>query len=293
MHNYLDQKGQHMDTKNITFATGDTVYSLHGNEGRYVGKVSGGHAVEIAYEREDGEPCYGGVEVWNEVFSKPPAERLHGEIARLEQIKRDLQNEILAKRTERMDLERDTKERMERIKRHHELVTLDLFITGKLTHLVLIPAYGEMSVVEAEKELETSDGGVWTKHKKLKLLTLYGGSNGSLTWGLSKYSDGSDSQARVIPAASHEQAMALARVEVERMFSEARAAIQEGRLHGASEAVRNARKFDVLVPDDIAANYRVWEQKLVAGELATAEKRLAEAQNQVNELRAKVAQQPA
>lgn len=268
----------------FTPQAGDEVFGLQGEAATYLAVAEGGHAVQLIYDQE-GEPYAGEVALWQRVFREPPVQQLHDEIARLEKRRDEVRTELYAAEDARRNIDRDSKERLERIKQHKGLEQLDLFLAGKITHLVLCGGWSDMKIVEAKDELTEHDR--YSRHNKLKLLSLFGDSNGDLAWGLSRYSDGSDgSPARVMPAVSHEHALELVRAELDARLKELRKQGVSERIGETERFFNDAQRFGVDVPDDVAAAVRAHRWRASAGELATAQKRLEEAQARVNELRA-------
>jgi hypothetical protein len=80
--------------------------------------------------------------------------------------------------------------------------TLSMFLSGEITHLVYMgynyKIVDFMSAISSDKN-ETYD-------QELKLLSLFGRSNGDLSWSIGQYSDHSGSFKRAIPCASFVQA---------------------------------------------------------------------------------------
>jgi len=74
-------------------------------------------------------------------------------------------------------------------------------VSGKITHYVKLS--WNPTIVPFLKETCNYN------NSKLKLLTLYGSSNGNLTWKLSNYSDGSGSSYECIPCSSYEEAVSV------------------------------------------------------------------------------------
>ncbi|MCP4761054.1 MAG: hypothetical protein GY870_04680 [archaeon] len=82
-----------------------------------------------------------------------------------------------------------------------KLKNLDLFLSGEIKYLLKIDHW-KYSIVEFTKEIMDQEDWI----AELKLLTLYGKSNGDLTWRLNQYYDGSGSDIKIIPCTSIEEA---------------------------------------------------------------------------------------
>lgn len=89
-----------------------------------------------------------------------------------------------------------------------QLAFLEAFVAGEITHVVIMPEFGCRPVIskfdsEIADDWRSADYG-------LKLLTLFGGSDGSLSWHIHHYYDGSGGSVKVYPAKSYEDALAFA-----------------------------------------------------------------------------------
>jgi hypothetical protein len=267
-----------------TFSNGATVYDRHGRSGRYVAAVAAGHVVEQLYRHdeddEDSEPYAGPVQTWPEVFAKPPTEEVHAEVRALEQRAADLRKQIDGMREERRALDADHKARAERIKRHAQLQTLDDFIAGRITHFVVIDGYGA-KVQDAAAALESDENGRWSK--ALRLLSLYGGTNGDLMWKLNRYSDGSGGSSEVIPCLSFDEAMAAARQRVSADM-EALRPLAADRPWQLTSTLKNAADLGMEVPADLAAIVAAYQLKSARETLEKAREAFTKAQAHVLDL---------
>lgn len=254
-----------------TIQPGAVVYAPTGQRGLYIGPLpdGGGHAVQPEIEiggfrggEYDTEMMFTGVQHWPAVHAKEPQVALTAELA-------DLHDQIAAKRSELRALAQQHREQeaesaamMKRIKQSEPLRLLDDFIAGKITHLVIDSGYNGISVEPIDKALETTDGSSgWQAKKKLRLLTLYGGSNGNLSWGLSKYSDGSDAHTErfVIPCASAEMAAAEANKLIDTRFTELRKVPDRPWMW--SSVIKSAVDLGFEVPADMAADFAEFRRK--------------------------------
>lgn len=89
------------------------------------------------------------------------------------------------------------------------------FLKSEITHVLEI-RYSDWEIIPIEKMLandEKYDNG-------LKLLTLFGKSDGSLSWRINKYSDGSGSSWDVIPFTSYDDALEYAKQDILNEISE-------------------------------------------------------------------------
>lgn len=224
----------------IKFKTGDEVYDEYGHVARYVMPAQvGGHIVEPFYGNdEDEEPTCGGPEVWNHVFAKPTANKLDQEMA-------DIQAAIDQKRQELRDIqddinntERERRDLLQRIKDTPDLADLDLWLQGKVTHIVTLNGYS-IGIGAVEETLRRAD-----RERRLRLLNLMVDPMANHFWvGYASYSDGSGSQTRCLLATSLEHARSLA---AEYVADE----IRKNPCNDHSNLIMSANELGVSVPAD-------------------------------------------
>jgi hypothetical protein len=242
---------QQEESMNKQFNPGDPVFTLDGQLVTYIAKVSDGHCVRPVYEGDDGELYEDGSPmVVNQVFDTPPTERLEKEVAKLTE-------RIEAKRQELSDLQttirvttETTKDRIEAIKRHEGLARLDDFLAGRITHFVE-KNYGPPVIKEFKKAMESEEEGQYSRVRPLRLLSLFGKTDGDLTWGINRYSDGSGDHSDVYPCCSLDEAKAKARELMEVEFKEAREKNRDLSYWDRWEAA--AAAADMMIPVDIQA----------------------------------------
>ncbi|MBC8642099.1 hypothetical protein IAG25_35425 [Caballeronia sp. EK] len=233
-------------------AQGDEVYDIHGRAGIFVAQASTGYIVEPIHEHEDyDEPIYGSPETWKEVFSSPPTQKLHAEVAEVEAKLKTVLDELHAVRAERHAEDAAYQARAALRKQFKQLEKLDDFIAGKITHFLVSEGdYYPPRIEEFESFIKTKD----RYDKQLRLLSLYGDSKGDLTWNLDRYSDGSGDSWRhgnAWPATSYEDAVSLLSGFLEKRYAMLRK--EDPKMRGrASMYADAARKYGLTVPDDIA-----------------------------------------
>lgn len=77
------------------------------------------------------------------------------------------------------------------------LDTLGDFVAGRITHVVKDREYGDCSVMPFESAIEDKEGG---NVEGIKLLSLFGKSDGTLQWRIHQYGDHSGGTTIIIPA---------------------------------------------------------------------------------------------
>jgi hypothetical protein len=268
------------------FKNGDTVFDIHGREGSYLARCSGGHVVQPVYTHDDDlEEYLGEPETWREVFKTPPTVKLHGEVAELEAKLNATRSELYQIQEQRRTEDRDYAARADERKRFAQLQTLDDFIAGKITHFFVVEGYGErMSIQAFDDFMKPADSDGSRYERKLRLLSLFGGSKGDLAWRVDHYSDGSGgSHGRVFPALSYEDAVRHASEWLEGRYADIRTKEHK---HASLDLANAAERFGLSVPDDIAGWAKATADAAHAKNLEHARKQVADAQAKLQALEA-------
>lgn len=185
------------------FEAGQTVYSIHGESASFVARTSNGYAVEPVFEYEDGEPHYGPVTSWPEVYAEPPVAKLHDKVQELEERIEERRQILKELDDDKRTLEGELAAIHKRYKENDQLRNLDLWISGAVTHLVKLDGYG-FTIGTVEKILG------YDSDKEMRLLSIYGGTKNHYRWKMASYSDGSGSSTEVLLATSEENAKEVA-----------------------------------------------------------------------------------
>lgn len=255
-----------------TFAAGDTVYNIFGAAGRYVAPCGRrGHAVEPIWEDEDDEPHYSPVETWDEVFVVVPEQRFNERIAELHQeiSEHELHLASLRERTE--EAERADRAAAQRRQAHPELADLDLWLSGGVTHIVLVSTYC-VEIAPAEELLKRRDDG------SMRLVSLFGDKDRSYRWSMSRYSDGSGGGDDCLLASSEEDAKRRASEWLNLQFRRGDMA------HSRTDLARSAMKYGLPFPDELRAKIEAEDKERAANLLESRRKALAQAQQAFDEV---------
>jgi hypothetical protein len=189
-----------------TFNKGDTVYSIHGQQGAYIASYGGSHLVAPEYEDGDyGEPHWGAPEEWREIFSTPPTVKLEAKVDELDKLITEKRDELKRIKKELDESGRKYQEQLKKLKQHQALSRIEDYLDGKFTHFLDV-GYG-VKLISKEDALKSHD----KYDRDMKLLTLFGRTNGDLQWRINRYYDGSGSNTDVYPCESEEEAIAIVR----------------------------------------------------------------------------------
>jgi len=207
-------------TQHYKFNNGDVCYDSHGNEFVYQASAVNGHIVcpVLQFPGSFEEPPYtefGAPTFLTQVFTDVPTQKQRDDILRLEQEIATKRAELNTIRAEAVQFEKDSKDRLARLKQHQGLENLDRIFDGGITHYVFTGNYPKILAIEdAKSEYE---------NRKLRMLSfqvvIYH-STKQTGWYLHQYADGSgNGGSEVIPCFSLEEAIATIRAEIARIWS--------------------------------------------------------------------------
>lgn len=195
------------------FHKGDIVYGEDGHEAEYIAKLDGHHVVRWRYnaklsdsdypDEDEGEPRYGAPVTAQLIFADEPTpifskkvDQLKLEIGNLQLEKGRVINELAA-------IKKAANELAATFLSIPALEKLDDFIKGKITHFVTF-SYGVIRIQTFAEtiNMEEWEYGSWPKVKQMRLLSLFGGSKGDLSWQLGSYSTPGGNYALIFPFTS-------------------------------------------------------------------------------------------
>jgi len=214
--------------------------------------LAGGHEVELVEGLkngrfvvrkiyDDGEESFLGEEiVVDKVYKSPPTERLAKTVTTLEESIKKLTVELNAIQA-KMSNERAEYSRLLGVfSRIPSLQYIERFINDDFTHYVMV-GYEEIKIVPKEDMVSKyEDDG------KLRLLTLFGRTNGDLQWKINEYSDGSGSWKEIYPAISHDEAVEIAKALIAGLVS-------DKQKRPMMWVVESAKRFGADIPEEYAA----------------------------------------
>ncbi|GAM01897.1 hypothetical protein [Sphingomonas parapaucimobilis] len=139
----------------------------------------------------------------SELFAKAPVAAIDADIAERQATLADLNARINAARSEVYTVERDAKQQIEKLANFPKFDRLIDYLDGKITHFV-VSDYQHAALIKTWDEFAVyrEDG----RDKGVKLLTLFGSSNGDTEWRLNDYRDGSGINRVCQPCTSEEEA---------------------------------------------------------------------------------------
>jgi hypothetical protein len=255
---------------------GDTVYSVNGCAAEYIAPYSGGHVVAILYETEE-EVRSGDVVQWDHVYAEPPKEKLDVEIKKRFEEAACLRTEVSLLRAEKVAMENARVVSLKEMSKHAALARIEDYLAGRFTYFVEVPPYGCPSI--KMKDAILKGGGCDQYDRSLKLLTLFGKSNGDLQWNVSRYYDGSGGGTEVIPVADEAEGLVIIRAFYAGHVAEWRAD------HKKSPAITWSRQCPAGMID-VPADVALWIKEV---DMNAMKAREAEKLKELCEIRAKMA----
>lgn len=204
----------------------------------------------------------------NTLSDKPPVEAYSKEIVALVERRKELRQQV---REEEQELAALKKQREDLFKKA-KLELLDKFVNGGITHYVQVEKWGVPKILQFSETVDS-----YNKYerglRRMKMLSLFGKSDGDLEWRLNSYNDSSGSDAAVIPCTSEKEAQQVLREQIAlRMESKV-----------STDLLKAARNAGMEVPDEYVEAVR---QQAVA----TAERNVKDNRKKLAEAEAKVAE---
>lgn len=132
-----------------------------------------------------------------------------------------------------------------------QLDTLKKFMAGEITHLYVSgysPSIADF--IDGTEPFDVDNWGGRIKVDGMKLVSLMGRSDGSLSYRLSRYSDGSGGGRDVFPATSYDEALAMAQADFEKQCAAYVAGTQKGISLDSWQKIKG-----IVVPDDVMAKH--------------------------------------
>lgn len=278
-------EGIPMSNQSPVFKAGDTCYDHSGQEYSYVTAYSTGHIAAPVYEDRDGEPRLGDPYMVAKLYAEPLKVRKHEECARLDQQIVDKKRELSDLQAQIRNEQRSFDDVLHRLKDCDELVNIDRFLAGEITHFVI--SEGSSTVIKTFEQAIVYEDDRRTYHR---LLSLYGDAKKRPFWGIAKYGDGSGTGlTKCLPCTSVEEAQEKAKeLHLAKLAELRKDRALESDAYSFSAWEMSAGKLGVEVPDDIqkaVANYRM---RLALSTLESRKKTVANDQRLLDEAQAAV-----
>jgi hypothetical protein len=244
-------------------------YLIDGEEVQVVERIASGVVIRRIYYKHDDEECLAPPEIVEQVFDEPPTQKKAPEIFALERKEEELRTRIAGHQRQIQQLA-EAEARVRKL--HPALARIDDFMSARITHYLVKPAWGRLKIVEAVKGAfpDFDDRG---RHSgETKLLCLFGKSGGDLEWKVNQYYDGSGTWTSVEPFASREDVLARLQEIVNGYESD-----RDGNLDNLYES---AVEHGLRVPDGLHS--LIAKRKLAAAEGVVTDTQTALVKAQAN-----------
>lgn len=150
-----------------------------------------------------------------------------------------------------------------------QLKTLEAFVAGEITHIVAGHEYGAPRIREFSAELAGQSD---CDRSNIKLLSLFGRTDGNMEWRLHQYSDHSGSATTVIPANGYADAVAI----VQGMYDARVEAWRGGKQNNPPDSEWATNVPELVEAEDVLRDRAERAEKSRIDEVAKLKKRLAE-----------------
>ena len=280
-----------------TYEIGDDFYTADGVKVRLEAITTTGQFVVAKLLRyqdhyDDFYEDYGPTEIVDKIFEKPPVEvideQIAAKLAELAEIEKR-HNKVFA---EINTVERTAQARLEKFKKFKGLELLEDFIDKKITHFVWTSDENsyDFKIGSFEDAIKCKDR--YANGAELRLVTLFGRSNGDLQWRVDQYYDGSGGRRQCIwPCRDEQHAKdTIVAIISDRLAETFRYAGKNS--YWFVTSYEAALKFGIMPSADQEAKYRELKAASVAGQIAGVRKNLEQAQTSLDRLLAEQAKFP-
>lgn len=268
----------------MEFRAGQRVYTADGRMGDFLVTLDGGNSIirpvfegVDSYGNTTDEYADGLIQVGT-LYAKPPRAKLDETIAELDAKARQLREDIRALEAEKRAFGQDHAERAARIAKHEQLATLDHFLSGAITHVVMKAGYGSgLKIVPFADALKVpeEDGRYYRREAEMKLVSLFGASGGDLSWRINAYRDGSGNWVEMVPCTSEEEARRVIAEKLDALWAGYRALPQQ--VWTLSDGMDTADELGIAIPQDIRDALKAYNDEARQRAVAKAEADLAAA----------------
>jgi hypothetical protein len=261
--------------RNEEFQSGERVFLLDGREAEYVSPAGHQrHVIAPIYETDYGDHA-GNPEVVGTVCREPPTAKLHAEVEALQARAGELRQQIMDSQRELRDAEVAHTTRLKKLAQFKALERVEDFVEKRITHFVVTQEYGSaVEVVPLDKFIDPEG-----RNRDVRLLCLFGRSNGDLLWRMNRYYDGSGGWTDAAPCTSEDEAIAQAAAEIRARIETAMQTTEF--VWKWTDLRKSAAKYGVEFPADLAQRMDQHALKNAADAVAKRREELAAAEAQL------------
>lgn len=223
-------------------------YLQNGTVIKIVAKLENGtYLVQRGFEGDDSEPWLGEPEIAQKIYDEPPVEFVDKKIVDAERRLESVSDQVTALRSEVRELVKAKSDIEEMCATNAAIRRVHDFLVKGITHLVQID-YGDVKLIDPKKTQCGDSERTYGRH--LKLVSLFGRTDGDLQWNIHKYSDGSGSQmTECVPFTSEAEAVEFAKKRIAELLI-------DPDNHWVESTIKSAKALDVAVPTEIHQKVR-------------------------------------
>lgn len=275
-------------TDQSRFEIGDDFYTADGAKVRLAAITTTGQFVVaklLRYEDhyESFYEDFGPSEVVDKLFEKPPVEVIDAEIAAKKAELAEIEERHSKAFMEINTVEWTAKQRLEKFKKFQGMELLEDFIDKKITHFVQAPddTSFDFKIVSFEEAIKSKE----RYSTDLRLVTLFGRSNGDLQWRVDQYYDGSGGSRQCIwPCRDEQHANDTIIAIISDRLAERFKHVTPANSYWFLLTYEAAIKYGIAPTQEQEAKYRELKAASIAGQIVGARKNLDTAQAALDKL---------
>jgi len=270
------------------FEIGDDFYTADGAKVRLEAITTTGQFVVAKLLRYEDHydsfyEDFGPAEVVDKLFEKPPVEVIDAEIAEKRAELAELEKRHNKVFVEINTVESTAKARLDKFKKFAGLELLEDFIDKKITHVVSASDEDSLDfkIVSFEEAIKSNE----RYSTDLRLVTLFGRSNGDLQWRVDQYYDGSGGSRQCIwPCRDEQHANDTIIAIISDRLAERFKYVTPGHSYWFLSTYEAAIKYGIAPTQEQEAKYRELKAASIAGQIVGARKNLDTAQAALEKL---------
>lgn len=272
------------------FEIGDDFYTADGAKVRLEAITTTGQFVVAKLLRYEDHydsfyEDFGPAEVVDKLFEKPPVEVIDAEIAEKRAELAELEKRHNKVFVEINTVESTAKARLDKFKKFAGLELLEDFIDKKITHFVQASddTSFDFKIVSFDDAIKSKDRDAY--RDPLRLVTLFGRSNGDLQWRVDQYYDGSGGSRQCIwPCRDEQHAKDTIVAIISDRLAENFKHVTPDRSYWFLLTYEAAIKYGIAPTQEQEAKYRELKAASIAGQIVGARKNLDTAQAALEKL---------
>lgn len=233
-------------------------------------------------DSETGEPYLSGdLEIVDTVFDQSPVPAYADEIQKQKEILKSHTEQLHKVRAEIREATEERRRILDKLKQVPALKRMEDFVEGRITHLVF-KSSGKVDILPYEEKSFEPELDPWMRKERRKRLLLIGQDDGSLSFCINNYSDGSGYNVDAFPCTSEAEAVAIATEMIQTQLTEP---VSNYELRNA---VESAVKLDIPVAQKFLDALHLVRVEQARSEVQYARRKHEEAQQQYEEANGKL-----